>query len=846
MNTTVRKIPSQSSWQRIPFRSLTLIALLASVACTAKAPPDSVWGPQIQPTADPQLETRIQSILERMSLEQKVGQIIQAEIQHATPEDVQRYGLGSVLNGGGSFPGLDRRAALDRWRELAGAYRKASRQPMQEGLPSIPVLWGTDAVHGHSNVFGATLFPHNIGLGATRNSELVRAIAQATAKDVRATGIDWNFAPTIAVARDLRWGRTYESFSSDPDLVTRLGEAAILGLQGNPEDDWLGSGRVLATAKHFVGDGGTRDGVDQGDTRLPEDQLAAIHGRPYRAAMEAGAQTVMASFSSWNGQKMHGHHYLLTEVLKNTLGFDGFVIGDWNGHGQIPGCTVTDCLQALEAGVDMFMVPEDWRELRATLLEHARHGRLATDRLDDAVRRILRVKLRAGLFDRAADEIESTSAQLDRHAELARQAVRESLVLLKNDGGLLPLSPNQRIAVVGDGADDIGKQSGGWTLDWQGVTGTNESFPNGQSIYDGIAKQVHEAGGRAHLGEAGLADFSPDVIIAVFGENPYAEGQGDLETLEFQPGSRKDLDMLDRLAGLKVPVVTVFLSGRPLWVNPHLNRSNAFLAAWLPGTEGGGVADVLLTDTSGQTRHDATGRLPFPWPAGPVPDADGHFPALFEIGFGLSYEDRQDLPVLPEDGMSPRIDASIVKDEVVVFDGYARQPWQLVLVETASGALIEADGQIARTSETGGVVITPTDRHLQGDARRVRWLDSAGDAIALVTDAPADLHALSQMGARLTFDLRLESTAPHPLSLVVDCDPSCRATVALGDALQPLAIGQWHRLGIELACFQAAGADLTRIRRVFELSAGDRAEFSLADVRIEPPARPATDVECPD
>ena len=805
------------------------VFLLVATACSSET--SSPW-PAATPEPDAETEAFVDDLLARMSLEQKIGQIIQAEIQHVSPEDVREFGLGSVLNGGGSFPGLDRRASIAQWTELAARYQQAGRQPMHDGLPAIPVLWGTDAVHGHNNVFGATIYPHNIGLGATRSAELVEAIAGATAADVAATGIDWTFAPTLAVARDLRWGRAYESFSSDPELVTELGRAAIIGIQGPPGEGWLGESRVLATAKHFVADGGTHQGIDQGDTRLSEQQLAEIHGLPYGAALEAGAQTVMASFSSWNGRKLHGHGYLLTEVLKERMGFDGFVIGDWNGHGQIPGCTVTDCLPALEAGVDMFMVPEDWREFRATMLEHARNGRVPMARLDDAVRRILRVKKRAGLFD-GPTEGASALPEPEAHAALARRAVRESLVLLKNNDQVLPINPAQRILVVGDGADDIGKQSGGWTLDWQGVTETNESFPNGESIYQGIAEQVRAAGGRIHLGEAGAAEFGPDAVIVVVGEDPYAEGQGDVSTLEFQPGSREALDLLERLGALQAPIVTVFLSGRPLWVNPEINRSDAFLAAWLPGTEGGGIADVVLTDSNGRVQHEPVGRLSFAWPAAPVPNPDGEFPTLFEFGFGLPYGDVAPLAPLPEDAMAPRVDSTDEDADVVLFDGSAAAPWRIVLRDAAVGALVDASGQIARTSGPAALTITPTDRKIQGDARRLNWPGETADALLLVTDEPVDFEPLRTRGAAIAFDIRLESEPPHPISLGAECGAGCVGTVSLTDDLAALPTREWQRVHVSLECLASAGADLSRVSGIFSISADGPAELSLADIRIE-------------
>ena len=814
---------------RVVYR-LTFLAAAMLVTAACSEAPSAKW-PEAAPEIDTETERFVEQILDRMSLEQKIGQIIQAEIQHVSPEQVREFGLGSVLNGGGSFPGLDRRASISQWTALASEFQAASRQPMAEGLPAIPVLWGTDAVHGHNNVFGATIYPHNIGLGATGNATLVEAIGSATAADVAATGIDWTFAPTLAVSRDLRWGRAYESFSSDPELVTKLGRAAVIGLQGRPGEDWLEAGKVLATAKHFVGDGGTHEGVDQGDTRVEEDELAAIHGLPYGAALEAGVQTVMASFSSWNGRKMHDHGYLLTEVLKNTMGFDGFVVGDWNGHGQIPGCTVTDCLPALEAGVDMFMVPEDWREFRTTMLEHARSGRMPMDRLDDAVRRILRVKKRAGLFD-GPTEGAAALPEPEAHAALARRAVRESLVLLKNNDQVLPINPRQRVLVVGDGADDIGKQSGGWTLDWQGVTGTNESFPNGQSIYQGIAEQVRNAGGQVQLGEAGAAEFNPDVVIAVVGEDPYAEGQGDVSTLEFQSGSREAIDMLERLGALEAPIVTVFLSGRPMWVNPELNRSDAFVAAWLPGTEGGGVADVLLADKNGQLRHEPTGKLSFAWPAEPLPNPDGEFQTLFELGFGLSYGETSTLETLPEDAMAPRVDQAAEDADVVLFDGDASAPWRIVLRDAAAGALVDASGQIARTAGPAALAITPTDRRIQGDARRLTWEGDRKHAFLLLSDAPVDLRSLRERGAVIAFDIRLESEPPHPITLAIECGDSCAGAVSLADDLEALPTREWQRVHMPLDCFKSAGADLTRVSSVFSISADGPTELSLADIRI--------------
>ncbi|MFU8832938.1 MAG: glycoside hydrolase family 3 N-terminal domain-containing protein, partial [Wenzhouxiangella sp.] len=659
----------------------------------------------------------------------------------------------------------------------------------------------------------------------------VREIGRATAEQVSATAIDWNFSPTLAVARDLRWGRTYEAFSSDPAIVTELGRAAILGLQGEPGENWLASPRVLATAKHFVGDGGTFEGEDQGDTRLSEKELYDIHGLPYPAAIEAGVQAIMVSFSSWNGQKMHGHRYLLTEVLKERMGFDGIVVGDWNGHGQVPGCSVTDCLKAFEAGVDLFMVPEDWEAFRDTMLEHAHSGRLSMDRLDDAVRRILRVKKRAGLFDRPVPDGSDQLPNADAHAELARRAVRQSLVLLKNNGGVLPLNPGARILVVGDGADDIGKQSGGWTLTWQGMKDANDHFPNGQSIFHALAEQVRTAGGEIRLGESGAEEFDPDVVIAIYGEDPYAEGQGDVETLEFQPGTRGAVELLDRFGQLGVPVVSVFLSGRPLWTNPEMNRSDAFVAAWLPGTAGGGVADVLLAGADGDIQYDFAGRLPFAWPAAPKANDDSEWPTLFPLGSGLRYGEGGLTEPLPEDAMAPLLE-DVIPDQGdwVLFDGTTRMPWRLLVIGHNNAA---------------DPIIELTDRLVQGDARRVTWAEATPGIVMLQARPPVSLKGFLDDNAVLAYDLRLEAPIPDDLSVRLTCGQECAsAALDLTSELADRPIHEWSTLRIDLACFASENMDLSQVSGTELLRTNGPARISLGAVRIERQAMGSADLNC--
>ncbi len=609
---------------------------------------------------DSALERQVSDLLSRMTLEQKVGQIVQAEIQNVTPADVREFHLGSVLNGGGSFPNRDKASSVAAWVAMADAFYDASMDTADGGI-AIPVIWGTDAVHGHNNVRGATLFPHNIGLGATRDPALIQRIGEVTALEVAATGIDWTFAPTLAVVRDDRWGRTYEGYAEDPEIVRQYAGRMVTGLQGSASSpSFLRAPHVVATAKHFIGDGGTVRGVDQGNNLSTEQQLLDIHGQGYLSALEAGVQTVMASFNSWQGEKVHGKRYLLTEVLKQRLGFDGYVIGDWNGHAQVPGCSNDSCPQAINAGVDMFMVPEDWKAFITNTLRQVLAGEIPESRVDDAVRRILRVKARAGMFTagRPSSRPHAGDASLvgaAAHRDLARQAVRASLVLLKNTGGILPLPRNLNVLVAGDGANNVSKQSGGWSITWQGTEVTNEDFAGATSIFAGIETAVTAGGGTATLSVNGSFDQRPDVAIVVFGENPYAEGQGDLESLDFSATQGEALVLLRRLKQQGIPVVSVFLSGRPLWVNPELNASTAFVAAWLPGSEGGGVADVLFRNDDGNGNFDFSGKLSFSWPKDPSQTAlnrnDPNYEPLFPYGFGLTYADADTLPSdLPEQG----------------------------------------------------------------------------------------------------------------------------------------------------------------------------------------------------
>jgi beta-glucosidase len=595
----------------------------------------------------------VHAIVAGMTIEQKIGQMVQPDIRSVTPDEVRRYYIGSILNGGGAWPGMNKHAKVADWLNLSDQFYRASMST--DMAVRVPVLWGTDAVHGHNNVMGATLYPHNIGLGAAHDPALMTRIGHVTARAVRATGITWAFAPTLAVVQNPRWGRTYESYSSDPALVRSYAEAMVRGLQG----DLRGGDDVLATAKHFIGDGGTLHGQDQGDTRASEADLIRTHAPGYYGALKGGALTVMVSYSSWTDTatgkawgKMHGNRDLITGVLKNRLGFDGLVVSDWNGIEQVPGCTKSHCPQAINAGIDLAMVPDDWKAFIANTVADVKSRAIPLARIDDAVARILRVKLRSGLFaaSPATGPHPAPSAIGDPESKaLAREAVRKSLVLLKNDRRTLPLARAGRVLVVGAGAASMPNQTGGWSLTWQGDNIDNTDFPNGDTILAAVRKALGTA----------QVDYSPDgagvdprryrAIIAVASEAPYAEGKGDITfpaTLRHSARYPGDRTALDRVAGKGVPVVTVLLSGRPVSANDLINRSDAFVAAWLPGTEGQGVTDLLFAAPKGRPQRDFTGRLSFDWPKGDCLYA-GKASVGFARGYGLSYRRPDRVGTLP-------------------------------------------------------------------------------------------------------------------------------------------------------------------------------------------------------
>lgn len=594
-------------------------------------------------------------MLARMTLAQKIGQMTQADRMTCTPEDVYRYALGSVLSSAGSTPDNN---SPSGWLEMCEAFWEASMLP-RGPHPRIPVMYGLDAIHGHSGVHGATIFPHNIGMGCSFEPAAVKKRAEITRREVLATGVDWVFGPNLAVARDKHWGRTYESFSEVTEIVSNFTAPAIKALQND-----FNMASVIACAKHWVGDGGTQSGIDQGNTQLPFEELMRVHVPPYVEALKAGVMTIMVSFSSWNGTKCHASEFLLTELLKKQMGFNGFVVSDMQGIDFVSDDFYIAVERSVNAGIDMFMVPENWRAFIDHLTTHVEMGTVPISRVNDAVRRILSVKVASGLVDKPSPKnrmwSDHASFGSKEHRDVAREAVRKSMVLLKNENHVLPLNKHSRVLVCGKNAHNIGHQCGGFTITWQGESG-NDSV-KGTSIWQGIQLANNNARLVQESKLATIPHGEFDVAVAVIGEKPYAEGMGDIrskhkdivqlsseiqgsvnlmspkgDTLELADLYPEDLVMLDQLKRLGIPIVTVIVSGRPMMTNKEMALSDAFVAAWLPGSEGDGIADVLFGD------YDFSGRLAFSWPKQPRPalnfDEDGYEP-LFPVGYGLNYQEQ--------------------------------------------------------------------------------------------------------------------------------------------------------------------------------------------------------------
>ncbi len=581
------------------------------------------------------IDGEVKKLVSSMTLEEKIGQMTQVDYRYlADKADIRKYFLGSILSGGGSTPPTNQPSS---WVDLYNSFQEEALKTRLK----IPLIYGIDAVHGHNNVLGATMFPHNIGLGCTNDKALVQEIAAATAAEVKATGLDWTFAPCVAVAQDERWGRTYESFSEDSEIVTELGVASTIGYQGKI----LNKNSLLACAKHFVGDGNTIFGtgtnwykIDRGDVVLDEEELRSKYIKPFKESIKMGVGSIMVSYNSWNGQKLHGHKYLINDILKKELKFDGIVVSDWAGINELDKDYKTCIIQSINAGIDMNMVPgslnpddNSYDDFIRLAIESVKEGFIPMERIDDAVSRILKIKKKIGLFDKPIKSPKNTDiVGSKKHRDLARKSVRKSLVLLKNKGDILPLNKNSgKITLVGEHADNIGYQSGGWTIHWQGGSG---DITPGTTILDAFKSAVVDSNS-IHYSKYGENLLSPDVVVVVVGEKPYSEGVGDRDSLHL---SDEDIKLLKIVKNSNLPHVVVLISGRPMIINEALTESDAFVAAWLPGTEGKGISDVIFGD------YNFTGKLSMTWPKSmkqiPINYGDSNYDPLFQFGFGLSYK----------------------------------------------------------------------------------------------------------------------------------------------------------------------------------------------------------------
>ncbi len=809
------------------------IALLAFPADAGQAPLTD-W-PRITSAIrkDAALEARVAGIVAGMTLAQKIGQMTQPEIKTATPADVTQYYLGSVLNGGGSWPNGNKYATPAEWVALADQYYQASMAT--DMAAKVPVIWGIDAIHGNSNVHGATLFPHNIGLGAAHNSKLIGQMGASVGKAVRATGINWVFAPTVAVVRDDRWGRTYEGFSEDPVLVGRYAGAYVKGLQGKLDQE----GNVVATTKHFIGDGGTDQGKDQGESTATRTEMLNIHGQGHYAALAAGAQTVMVSFHSWNDVagginygKMHGSRALLTDALKTRMGFDGFVVSDWNGIEQVPGCSKDSCAQAINAGIDMIMVPDDWKAFIANTIKLVERGEIPLARIDDAVTRIIRVKLRAGLFDRKPSQNAfAGKADALQARALARQAVRESLVLLKNDGGALPLARGKKILVVGKSADSMPNQTGGWTLTWQGTDNKNSDFPNGDTILAGIV----DAAGTANVSynaNAAAVDVSRfDAVVAVIGETPYAESVGDIGpsgTLRHTGRHPEDLAVLQAVTGKGKPVITVLVTGRPLFTNDLMNLSNSFVAAWLPGSEGKGVADVLFRKADGKINYPFTGTLSFSWPKSACQTllnfGDKNYTPQFALGYGLKYGDKSKVG---------QLDATFAPGGCGLTNVYPvsshadRATWPLYVTSGTERIALGTDVNVVFTLPAARIETAQVNT--QQDAKRVAW---TGAARLEAKGAGAALPAFATTEGVLQFDTVVSREPQGLVTMTIGCGLGCAGSVDMTGVFKRLAGKARQTVKIPLSCFVGKGADLTKVDMPFSVATDKAFTAAFADIQI--------------
>ncbi|MGR5307211.1 glycoside hydrolase family 3 protein [Vibrio mediterranei] len=831
---------------------------------------------------DAAIENEVASIVAQMTTEEKLGQMIQPDLRGVSPEEAKQYKLGSILNGGGAWPNENKHSSAQDWSDKADEFWHAIEEAYADRPFRIPFMWATDAVHGHNNVFSATVFPHNIGLGAARDPELIQRIGKITAVEVAATGLDWTFAPTVATPRDLRWGRVYEGYSEDPEITFAYAAKMVTGLQGTA-DDLKGEHHVISNVKHWVGDGGTLTGVDRGKNGYSEDLLRNIHAMGYFSGLEAGAQVVMSSFNTWENEanydhnpevgerynyKIHGSKYLLNDVLKGKMGFDGLIVTDWHGHAEVSKCTDGDATYAINAGNDVLMVPvhEHWIAVYHKALEDIKSGVIPMERIDDAVTRILRVKMRAGLWDKPSPKKRALAGKQSllgapEHREVAREAVRKSLVLLKNKDQLLPLNPNQKVLLTGSAADDLQKQSGGWNLTWQGDENTLDDFPGATTFKMALVNEL-SCDNVTYDPQLESTIQAGDVAIVVIGEDPYAEMMGDIkawQTLEFGKLKRSykaDVEKIHKLHKLGAKVITVFYSGRPLYLNEEIAKSNAFVAAWLPGSEGEGITDVLIADAQGNARYDFQGKLSYSWPNKKrsatvsripphIPDYQvseleqsplGEHAPLFEYGYGLNYSDtlqQADLDQIELDEAGTQGEG--VADSATEIYGIKSTigDFQLKVADFVHwiGSDVSRNNPMSlRTIDT-----KPYNYQQQQDAVELTF--KGGFAAAYIQTGGGGVENLTGYGSEkgtLSFEVKVSKAATHPVYLSlqkwtenkIDDD-----VIKLDISAQLQTLDEFVVVNIPVGWFVEQGVELAYLDTPFMLFTAGELTTVLANIR---------------
>ncbi len=832
---------------------------------------------------DPRIESAVADIVAQMTLPEKIGQMMQPDLREVTPEEVRDFKLGSILNGGGAWPDENKHASAADWAKTADSYWLAIEEAFADRPFCIPFFWATDAVHGHNNVFRATVFPHNIGLGCARDTNLIHRIGQVTAIEVAATGLDWTFAPTVATPRNLRWGRVYEGYSEDPEITYAYAGEMVAGLQGSAEE-LKSEFHVISNVKHWVGDGGTADGVDRGVNYYPEHLMRNIHAMGYFSGLEAGAQVVMASFNSWENTanydqspdtageynyKLHGSRYLLTDVLKDKMGFDGLVVSDWNGHAEVSKCEAGNANYAINAGVDVLMVTSryDWKVVFDNAITGVETGEIPLARIDDAVTRILRVKMRAGLWNKPKPSqraLAGNDALLGTagHRALAREAVRKSLVLLKNDNDLLPLSRHQKVLLTGSAANDLQKQTGGWSLTWQGNENTMDDFPGATTMKMALEQTLGKDNVQydADLSASDLTQI--DTAVVVIGEDPYAEMMGDIQpwqSIEFSSLKRsyaKDSALIKQLHEAGVNVITVFFSGRPLYINEEINHSDAFVAAWLPGSEGLGITDVLVKNNHDTISYDFHGQLSYSWPMKKqsaavhripphIPDyqvpeceqsPEGDHKPLFPFGYGLNYagtskQSEYDLNQLPLDNESDDTSQLTTAEyPLELFGRKASSEFQLRIADIYHWVGMDVSGN--NPCEVRYIKTTPVNYQHQQDAVRVEFMPNPSAIyVQTIDQAAEDRRSYLQADARLSMDIRILEKPDQLVWLATHKDYMGQPMIDITNILNQLEEKQWQTVEIALSQLAESGVNFRYINTPFMLFTEGSMMIELGNIR---------------